>query len=50
METIEFHNTPDGNVYYRVDGGVEKRLTKFSIEVFPIRNYTAIQPLQTFSI
>lgn len=33
MEAIEFYTSPDGQVYYRIDGKPAKRLTKFSAEV-----------------
>jgi DNA-binding CsgD family transcriptional regulator len=33
MENVEFHNSPDGTVYYKVEGKEEKRLTRFSREI-----------------
>lgn len=33
MERIEFHCSPDGNVYFRRNGTEPKRLTKFETEV-----------------
>lgn len=33
METVEFHVSPDGKVYYQIPGKEEKRLTKFSTDV-----------------
>lgn len=33
MEGVEFYVSPDGQVYYRLDGKPAKRLTKFSAEV-----------------
>lgn len=39
MEQVEFFTSPEGKVYYRIDGSNPKRLTKFSNEV--------IQPLIT---
>lgn len=33
MERVEFRNSPEGVVYYKVDNHREKRLTKFSTEL-----------------
>lgn len=33
MERIEFRNSPDGVVYFKVDNHKEKKLTKFSTEL-----------------
>lgn len=38
MATLEFHTSPDGRVYYSEDGGEQKRLTKFSSDVYPLLN------------
>lgn len=36
MEDIEFHTSPNGKVYYSVNGGDERKLTKFCTEVHPL--------------
>ena len=36
MEEIEFHTSPNGKVYYSVNGGDERKLTKFSTEIHPL--------------
>ncbi len=36
MEDIEFHTSPNGKVYYSVNGGDERKLTKFSTEIHPL--------------
>lgn len=33
MEEVEFYTSPEGQVYYRMDGREPKRITKFSHEV-----------------
>lgn len=30
MAKIEFYTTPEGNVYYKLDGGEARRLTRFA--------------------
>lgn len=33
MAKIEFYNTPEGNVYYKLDGGEARRLTRFCKDI-----------------
>lgn len=33
METVEFRTSPDGHVYYSINGDKEQRLTKFSTDI-----------------
>ena len=36
MEEIEIRTSPNGKVYYSVNGGDERKLTKFSTEIHPL--------------